>query len=252
MKIGAQFYTLRDHCGTLEDFSETLRRVADIGYTEVQISGVCAYTPQWLDEELKKNGLRCVLTHTDPNRISREPLAVCEDHKVFGCSYIGVGCMPGGVNDETYAAFVRDFRPAAKALREQGCTLFYHNHHWEFGNSENGQRFLDRLLTDFPADLLSVTLDTYWAQFGGADPAAVIERLKGRGECIHLKDMIIAENEQRMTAVGDGNLNFDRILAAAEAVGTEHLLVEQDHCYGKDPFEELARSYRYLKSLGLN
>ena len=31
MKIGAQLYTLHDYCKTLEDFSETLKRVADMG-----------------------------------------------------------------------------------------------------------------------------------------------------------------------------------------------------------------------------
>ena len=39
MIIGAQFYTLRNFCKTLDDFSETLKKVADIGYTSVQISG---------------------------------------------------------------------------------------------------------------------------------------------------------------------------------------------------------------------
>ncbi len=39
MILGAQFYTLRDHCKTLEDLSESLNRVADIGYRTVQISG---------------------------------------------------------------------------------------------------------------------------------------------------------------------------------------------------------------------
>jgi sugar phosphate isomerase/epimerase len=51
--------------------------------------------------------------------------------------------------------------------------------------------------------------------------------------------------------VGEGNLNFPKIIAAAEDMGTEHLLVEQDDCYGEDPFECLARSYRYLRAMGL-
>ena len=51
---------------------------------------------------------------------------------------------------------------------------------------------------------------------------------------------------------GSGNINFAPILSAAEAAGTEYLLVEQDNCYGKDPFEELASSYRYLKAQGLS
>ena len=53
MHIGAQFYTLRDHCKTLEDFSESLRKVKEIGYDYVQISGVCPYEPEWLAEQLK-------------------------------------------------------------------------------------------------------------------------------------------------------------------------------------------------------
>ena len=37
MIVGAQLYTLRDSCKTLEDLSETLKRVADMGYTAVQL-----------------------------------------------------------------------------------------------------------------------------------------------------------------------------------------------------------------------
>ena len=39
MRIGAQMYTVRDSCQTLEGFAESLRRIADIGYRIVQVSG---------------------------------------------------------------------------------------------------------------------------------------------------------------------------------------------------------------------
>ena len=48
MKTGAQFYTVRDFCKDLDGFAETLKKVADIGYKTVQISGTCAYEPEWL------------------------------------------------------------------------------------------------------------------------------------------------------------------------------------------------------------
>lgn len=92
MQIGAQFYTLREQCKTLEDFAESLKRVADIGYRLVQISGVCAYEPEWLREQLRANGLRCVLTHIPPERLEKEPETVAAEHTVFGCDYIGLGC----------------------------------------------------------------------------------------------------------------------------------------------------------------
>ena len=38
MEIGAQFFTLRDFCKDLDSFAESLKKVADIGYKNVQIS----------------------------------------------------------------------------------------------------------------------------------------------------------------------------------------------------------------------
>ncbi len=43
MEIGAQFYTVRAFCQNLDDFAETLRKVADIGYKNVQISATCPF-----------------------------------------------------------------------------------------------------------------------------------------------------------------------------------------------------------------
>ena len=63
MKIGAQLYSLRDYCKTLDDFKETLKKVADMGYTSVQVSGTCAYEADWLADALKETGLTCDLTH---------------------------------------------------------------------------------------------------------------------------------------------------------------------------------------------
>ncbi len=69
MEIGAQFYTVRNSCQNLDDFAETLKKVADIGYKTVQISGTCPYPAGWLKENLEKNGLRCVLTHIPVPRL---------------------------------------------------------------------------------------------------------------------------------------------------------------------------------------
>ena len=69
MLLGAQIFTVRKYATNLEDFSETLKKIADIGYTTIQASGVCEYEPEWLDEQLKANGLRCVITHINPEKI---------------------------------------------------------------------------------------------------------------------------------------------------------------------------------------
>ena len=53
-----------------------------------------------------------------------------------------------------------------------------------------------------------------------------------------------------MAVIGEGNLNFERIFQMAEKAGTKYMLVEQDNCYGENPFECLKRSYHNLKTLG--
>jgi sugar phosphate isomerase/epimerase len=59
---------------------------------------------------------------------------------------------------------------------------------------------------------------------------------------------ITPEREQRMAEIGEGNLNWPAILKAAREGGVEWYLVEQDACYGRDPFESLAISFQYLKN----
>ena len=91
MKIGAQLYTVREHTQNLKDFAETLKKVAEIGYTTVQVSTTCAFEPEWLRKQLAACGLRCVLTHTPRERLLADPAAVAAEHDVFDCQYVGLG-----------------------------------------------------------------------------------------------------------------------------------------------------------------
>lgn len=245
MQIGAQFYTIREFCKTPEGIAECLKRVADIGYPTVQISGTCPFDPLWLKQELDKNGLTCVLTHTPTEELLADPVQVARDHTVFNCDLVGLGWY--GFNaekGETPEHFLSTYAPVAKALAEQGKTFMYHNHAHEFQKAD-GKCLLERLTDAIPE--MGVTLDTYWVQVGGADPAQWLEKLSGRVPCIHLKDCAYGP---KMAVLGEGNINFDRVFEKAEAAGTKYMMVEQDDCSGEDPFECLKRSFAYLKACG--
>lgn len=247
MKIGAQFYTIREFCKNTADFAESLKKIADIGYKTVQISGTCDFDAEWLKAELNKNGLECVLTHTATDKLENETEKTAHDHDIFNCKYIGLGWY-GFSNPECNTAdFARRYMPVAKALANCGKYFMYHNHDGEFAK-EDGVLILDRLAELFAPEEMGFTLDTYWIQKGGGDPAQWIEKLSGRVPCIHLKDYAYGGV---MSVIGEGNINFDRVFEKAESSGTEYMLVEQDDCNGEDPFDCLKRSYKYLHSLGL-
>lgn len=248
MKIGAQLFTIHDFCKDLDSFAESLKKVADIGYKTVQVSGICEYEPEWLKEELKKNGLKCVLTHTGADKLQADPAKVAADHDVLDCKYVGLGWF--GFNEEKegwhYDDFIRMYKPVAKTLKENGKYFMYHNHDIEFQKID-GKLVFEKLSEDFTPDEMGFTLDTYWVQAAGGDPAQWIEKLSGRLPCIHLKDFAF---ERKMMPIGEGNINFDRIFEKAESAGTEYMLVEQDNCNGEDPFDCLKRSYNFLRSRG--
>ena len=108
---------------------------------------------------------------------------------------------------------------------------------------------LEKLAEEIPADIMGFTLDTFWVQAGGGDPAQWVKNLAGRVPAIHLKDFAYG---RKMAVVGEGNINFYRVFSEAEKAGTKFMLVEQDDCNGENPFDCLKRSYQNLRALGLD
>ncbi len=245
MKLGAQLYTVRDFTDNLESFSETLKKVADIGYTEVQVSGTCDYEAEWLKAELDKNGLSCVITHFKPDRVVADPAAAVAFHKVFDCSRVGIGYFD--LHKKTVEELCDTVLCKAPEIKAAGGKLYYHNHAVEF-KKVDGKRNIDYILERFSPDELGIIMDTYWVQKAGADPAMWLDKLCGRVDAVHYKDMFWNGD---MAPIGEGNMNFEGIIAASKKAGVEHILIEQDNCNGEDPFDCLRRSYKYLTSLGL-
>ena len=58
--------------------------------------------------------------------------------------------------------------------------------------------------------------------------------------------MIINETrEQRFTEIGNGNMNWEKILTSAEKAKVKYYVVEEDFCPG-DPFESLKMSSDFI------
>ena len=249
MRLGAQLYTVRESCKTLEGIEETFKKVADIGYEIVQMSGSCPYDGEWLQGMLKKYGLKCVLTHYSADEMLSDPVQVAKKHQQFDCRCIGLGSFKNIGAD--YESFKAQYTPVMEAFKKEGHLFMYHNHGAEFEKLPNGKPIIYDMRDSFDADMMGFTLDTYWIQFGGMVPDRVIRDFKGRVPCMHVKDMGITGKEHKMLPIGCGTIDFEKVLSACEDAGTEYVLVEQDHSNGLDPFDCLKISYDYLKSLGL-
>ena len=245
MILGAQMFTVRELCQDTKGLSETLKKIADIGYTTVQVSGTCEYDPAWLKGELDKNGLKCAITHYPAPKMVDTPDATMEAHRILDCKNIGLGYFDFA--GQGLEKFKETFSPSIKKFSENGFNFCYHNHAFEF-DKVNGKTHMERLSDSFSKDELSFTIDTYWVQKAGGDPVWWLNALKDRIPCVHLKDMSYTGD---MAPVGSGNMNWDAILKVCETANTEYLLVEQDNCTAQNAIECLTKSYKSLTSLGL-
>ena len=108
----------------------------------------------------------------------------------------------------------------------------------------------DALIDGFDRDAVGFTLDTFWVQAGGGDSAWWLEKLAGRVDTIHFKDMAMLGGKRVMMEVMEGNLNWPAIFKACETAGVRWTFIEQDDCNGKDPFACLKTSYDNLAKAG--
>lgn len=249
MKIGAQLFTLRDFAKTAEDRNQTLKKVADIGYKYVQVSGFGDYDPTEIKNSCDEYGLSVELTHYNFDKIINDTSETIRAHEIMGCKRIGIGSMPSDYRKtglEGVRQFLKDIEKPAKMMKEKGMQFEYHNHGFEFEKFD-GKTMFDVLVDEIDPVLLKFVLDTYWVQFGGKNPEKLIRELKGRIDVCHFKDMRMREQEQRFAAIGDGNLDWDAIFKACEETGIEFAMIEQDNTYDECPFDELKRSFDFLR-----
>ena len=252
--IGAQLYTLRKYTKTLPDIINTLNKVAKIGYKTVQVSGFGEADAEDVAKAAEDAGLSIVSTHTGWNLFLEKLDKVIADHKLWKCPHPATGGLPAKYHQaDGVKKFLDELAPVSEKLRAEGMDFSYHNHRHELVKYGD-KTWLAQLYDNSSPSVLKAEIDVYWIAAGGGDPADWIKRCAGRIPLLHCKDMAMIkeseESEQRFAEVGEGNLNWKAILDQAEQSGVEYLLVEQDDCYGKDPFEALAISYRNLTSWG--
>ena len=253
IRIGAQLYSVRQHCKTPEDLAESMRKVADIGYSAVQLSGQGPMDPQDIARAAEQAGVEIAATHVKWQRLLDEPDAVIAEHKLWGCRHPAIGGLPVQFTGDgtDIDAWLAELPAVAERLAAAGMDFSYHNHNHELVRVD-GRTWLELLYEKAAPEDLKAEIDTYWIQAGGGDPAAYLRACAGREPIVHFKDMVITpQREQRFAPVGEGNLNWPAILDACKAGGVEYAFVEQDQCYEQDPFDALAVSYRNLKKMGL-
>lgn len=267
--VALQLYTVRDALDN--DFAGTLKKVREMGYEWVELSGLKGADPQDIRRMLEDAGLRTMSSHVPFAEMSEDIDDTIRRYSAVGCQYMAIPWLPEEMRDtpQALANTIERITALGKRVSEAGMTLLYHNHDFEF-KTFDGQYVLDILYDSIPAAYLQTQIDTCWVRFSGVDPAEYLLKYAGRAPLVHLKDYVqhgdadgvpyelIGNDKTKGGAkagfefcpVGHGVQDMPPILAASEKIGASFVIVEQDRSVGRSSLEAARLSREYLASLG--
>jgi sugar phosphate isomerase/epimerase len=236
--ISVQLYSVRDAFAA--DPQDTLRRLTEIGFTQVEPYGVVENV-EALRTGLPGHGLTAPTAHAR--------LVGVDQQEVFAAAAacgIDVVIEPA-VRAEHWqdaagvAATAAALNDAAKIAAEHGVRAGYHNHWWELQSRIDGRPALEVLADQLDPEVV-LEVDTYWVTAGGEDAPELLRRLGDRVHALHIKDGDLSTDASGQVPAGQGRVPVAEVLAAAPGA----LRVVEFDRYDGDIFEGLTASFEYL------
>jgi len=257
--VGLQLYSIRDAMEA--DVPGSLKKVSDLGYKYVELASYSdgkfyGYAPAEFKKMVNDLGLEVLSSHTQVENagITLDKAKIMADaHAELGAQY----CIQPWVeeadrNIESYKKMIGDLNEMGRIVKEVGIQFGYHNHNFEFENIDGVVPYYDLFMPEMDADLITMEIDFFWVSKAGQDPVEMFKKYPGRFQLFHMKDMYTKEApffdvmKDDISAVGEGVIDFKRIMAAKEIAGMKHLFVEDDNQGNGKPFEALENSINNL------
>lgn len=252
--FGLQLYTLRDVIN--DDPKATLKQVADMGYKQIEgYEGKMGIFWGMSNTEFKSYldsiGLTMVSTHLNINQNFEKK---AEEAAAIGVKYLTCPSLGNemAMDNEAWKKAADLFTDKGKVCQQAGLRFAYHNHDAAFHKKDDGTVPIEILLKNTDPSLVDYEMDIYWVVTGGEDPIKWLNEYPGRFTLCHVKDrkkgVDLTEREASVN-VGDGSIDFKKILAVARERGMKYYIVEQENYENTTPIEAARADADYLKKL---
>jgi sugar phosphate isomerase/epimerase len=257
---GLALYTVRDAMN--KEARATLEKVAQAGYVNIESAGYnngkfYNLSPADFKALLQEMKLTPISAHQGSVNFENVDQQIA-DLKAVGFKYFVIPVPPMNLfyydNVNKRMAMKGGAKNLADILtklgekcKAAGLELLYHNHDFEFVKDADGNVVIDYLLENCDPKLVNFQMDLYWVTKAGADPVAYFKRYPGRFKIWHVKDM---DAQGRFAPVGNGSIDFKRILANKKLSGMKYYYVEQDACFNETPLEAIQISHKGLSNIG--
>ncbi|MEO5979406.1 MAG: sugar phosphate isomerase/epimerase [Chryseolinea sp.] len=251
--FGVQAYTFRRSWPN--GVEATLDTIKGMGITEIEGSGG-NLPPAEFKKLCEARGISIPSTGTSYENLVKDPKAAADNANALGAKYLMVAWIPhdkGKFNIDNAKKFVEDFNTAGKVLKDNGITLCYHTHGFEFQPYEKGT-LLDYMITKTNPEYVSFEMDILWTHFGGGDPVALLKKYGKRFKLLHVKDLkkgtpkdlTGGTSQENDVALGTGEIDVAGVVREAKKIGIKHYFIEDE---SSRIISQVPKSILYLKSL---
>ena len=152
------------------------------------------------------------------------------------------------LNESEWIDFSKEISGKIKIFNDNGLTLGYHNHSFEFIKLPSGKYPMELILDE--DENLKFEIDLGWATAGKVNPINWVNKYKNQIIACHLKDFYTDDdmlNHSNQSAIGDGFINWKELLNKIFLTPCEVIAIEHDD--PKDYKEYINKSLDYLTKI---
>jgi len=239
-----------DHSDRIRAYAEEAARKYPVGMPPCLCKGeaVFDFAKTILDHGLALCSCHLLLCEAYPEMVEESVPYMLQIGKQTGISQFVISCMFDSACKVN--SFLKPIQSAAEALKAEGMTLCYHNHHMDSMPLENGKTAMEMVLENCPDCMIQ--LDIGWAWYGQMNSVSFMEQHGDRIVSVHLKDLTEDARERtddgRFTAIGSGAVPTAEALKHLHLCppAPDHLIIDQD-ASNKDMYEEIRSGIRFVK-----
>ena len=268
-QFGIQLWTVRE--AMAEDPKGVLKQLADYGYDSIESfqseQGVFwGMTAKEYKAYLDDLGMVTYSTHCDPS-FALDPTKrdefkqLADDGAEIGLKYL-INPFLGFIKEkDEFKKAIDGFNDLQEICKERGMNYAYHNHHYSFRDWD-GDYPQDMMMQGTADSGMAFEMDIYWVVTAGEDPIKWIEKYPNRFQLSHVKDrykpakLSEIEKEEGIAdgfevnascILGEGQIDFDKILSVGKENGMKYFIVEQERYDGVTPLEAAEKDADYME-----
>ena len=257
-EIGIQMGSMRNMYK--DGMPAVLARIKELGVKELEGGSPRGMKREDFKKLLEQYGLKIVAVGGSFDRLQNKDSIqrIITNAKELGAQYVVCYWIPHDGDNFTYADMqkgVEVFNEAGKTLKENGLSLTYHPHGYEFREYKEGKGTLfEYMMEKTNPEYINFQMDVFWIKNPGQDPVVLLKKYPTRWKMLHLKDRRIGtpnnpngrQDVETNVVLGTGDVGIAEIMKTAKQLGIKHAFIEDE---SSRALEQVPQSIAYLRSL---